>query len=60
MQCLRCTYENKASNEYCEGCGALLGIECSACGHFNGAASRFCGQCSAALNVKAAGGAGAS
>lgn len=57
MQCLRCSYENKATNEYCEGCGALLGIECSACGHFNGPASRFCGQCSAALNPTAAAGA---
>jgi class 3 adenylate cyclase/tetratricopeptide (TPR) repeat protein len=55
MQCLRCAHENKATNEYCEGCGALLGIECSACGHFNGPTSRFCGQCSAALNPAATG-----
>src|SRR3954451_5930231 len=49
MQCLRCSRQNKATNEYCEGCGATLGLECSACGHLNGAAARFCGRCSAAL-----------
>jgi class 3 adenylate cyclase/tetratricopeptide (TPR) repeat protein len=55
MQCPRCSYENKATNEYCEGCGAPLEIECSVCGHFNGPASRFCGHCSAPLNLTAAG-----
>ncbi len=49
MQCLRCGRKNKATNEYCEGCGAALGIGCSACGHLNGSAARFCGHCSAAL-----------
>src|SRR3981081_4176576 len=49
MQCLRCGCQNKATNEYCEGCGATLGIECSACGHLNGLTARFCGRCSAAL-----------
>src|SRR5260370_26482728 len=49
MQCLRCGCQNKAANEYCEGCGAALGIECSACGHLNGPTGRFCGGCSAAL-----------
>jgi class 3 adenylate cyclase/tetratricopeptide (TPR) repeat protein len=49
MQCLRCGRQNKATNEYCEGCGATLGIECSACGHLNGPMARFCGRCSAAL-----------
>jgi class 3 adenylate cyclase/tetratricopeptide (TPR) repeat protein len=49
MQCLRCGCQNKATNEYCEGCGATLGVECSACGHLNGPTARFCGQCSAAL-----------
>src|SRR6266403_1905662 len=49
MQCLRCGCQNKATNEYCEGCGATLGIECSACGHLNGPTARFCGRCSAAL-----------
>jgi class 3 adenylate cyclase len=49
MQCLRCGCQNKATNEYCEGCGATLGIECRACGHLNGPRARFCGQCSAAL-----------
>src|ERR1700682_4697699 len=49
MQCLRCGCQNKATNEYCEGCGATLGIECSACGQLNGPTARFCGRCSAAL-----------
>jgi class 3 adenylate cyclase/tetratricopeptide (TPR) repeat protein len=49
MQCLRCGCQNKAANEYCEGCGATLGIECSACGHLNGPTARYCGRCSAAL-----------
>ena len=49
MQCSRCGCENKATNEYCEGCGASLGIECKSCGHLNGPTSRFCGRCSAAL-----------
>src|SRR5450759_2253775 len=49
MQCLRCGCQNKATNEYCEGCGATLGIECSACGHLTRPTARFCGQCSAAL-----------
>ena len=53
MQCLRCSYQNKAANEYCEGCGASLGLECGACGHLNGPTSRFCGQCSAALKPAA-------
>jgi class 3 adenylate cyclase/tetratricopeptide (TPR) repeat protein len=54
MQCLRCGCQNKATNEYCEGCGATLGIECSACAHLNGPTARFCGRCSAALKPKAA------
>src|SRR6202521_2418779 len=49
MQCVRCGCQNKAANEYCEGCGATLGIECSACSHLNGPTARFCGQCGAAL-----------
>jgi class 3 adenylate cyclase/tetratricopeptide (TPR) repeat protein len=49
MQCLRCGRQNRATNEYCEGCGATLGIECSACGHLNGPMARFCGRCSAGL-----------
>src|SRR6202049_224294 len=53
MQCLRCGCQNKATNEYCEGCGATLGIECSACGHLNGRTARFCGRCSAALKATA-------
>jgi class 3 adenylate cyclase/tetratricopeptide (TPR) repeat protein len=49
MQCLRCGCQNRTTNEYCEGCGAALGIECSACGHISGPAARFCGHCSTAL-----------
>jgi class 3 adenylate cyclase/tetratricopeptide (TPR) repeat protein len=49
MQCSHCGCQNKTTNEYCEGCGASLGIECSACGHLNGSTSRFCGRCGAAL-----------
>ena len=51
MQCLRCGCQNKATNEYCEGCGATLGLECSACGHLNRPTARFCGRCSAALKA---------
>jgi class 3 adenylate cyclase/tetratricopeptide (TPR) repeat protein len=54
MQCLRCGHQNKATNDFCEGCGATLGIECSACGHLNGPMARFCGRCSAALKTIAA------
>ncbi len=50
MQCSRCGCQNKTTNEYCEGCGASLGIECSACRHLNGPTSRYCGQCGAALS----------
>ena len=53
MQCLRCGHQNKATNEYCEGCGAALGIECSACHHLNGPTARFCGKCSAPLKLAA-------
>ena len=49
MQCVRCGCQNKATNEYCEGCGATLGLECSACGHLNRPTARFCGRCSAGL-----------
>jgi class 3 adenylate cyclase/tetratricopeptide (TPR) repeat protein len=54
MQCLRCDSQNKAGNEYCESCGAPLGIKCDACSHINGPTSRFCGQCGAALVSKPA------
>src|SRR5215212_5912872 len=49
MRCLSCSFENKATNDYCEGCGASLGMKCSSCGHLNGPAGRFCGQCGTAL-----------
>src|SRR5450631_4680948 len=55
MQCLRCGRHNKATNEYCEGCGASLGIECKACRHLNGPSSRYCGKCSAPLSNIVAG-----
>jgi class 3 adenylate cyclase/tetratricopeptide (TPR) repeat protein len=51
MQCLRCDSPNKAGNEFCESCGAALGIKCDACNHINGPNSRFCGQCGAPLVV---------
>src|SRR5579871_5181460 len=54
MQCLRCGYLNKATNEYCEGCGAALGIACRACGHLNGSTSRFCGHCGSGLGQSVA------
>ena len=53
MLCSRCGCSNKATNEYCEGCGAALGIECSACHHLNGPTARFCGRCSTALKPAA-------
>jgi class 3 adenylate cyclase/tetratricopeptide (TPR) repeat protein len=49
MQCSRCGRQNKATNEYCEGCGASLGVKCESCGQLNEPTSRFCGNCSAAL-----------
>lgn len=49
MQCLRCGRQNSATNQYCEGCGAALGIACAACQHVNGPTAFFCGRCSAAL-----------
>src|SRR5436309_1617066 len=55
MQCLRCGYQNKSTNEYCEGCGTAFGAECGACGHINGPAARFCGHCSVALKGGVAG-----
>lgn len=54
MQCPRCGCRNKAINEYCEECGATLGIECSACGHSNGPTARFCGRCRAVLAPESA------
>lgn len=54
MQCLRCGHQNKATNVFCEGCGATLGIECDACGHLNGPTARFCGHCGTALKTTAA------
>src|ERR1700722_3726072 len=50
MQCSRCGFQNRTTNEYCEGCGTALGIECRTCSHLNGSTSRYCGQCGAALS----------
>ncbi|WP_363324004.1 adenylate/guanylate cyclase domain-containing protein [uncultured Bradyrhizobium sp.] len=49
MKCWRCGFQNRISNEYCEGCGTALGNECRACGYLNGSISRYCGQCGTAL-----------
>src|SRR5260370_38450389 len=49
MQCAQCGSQNKAGNDYCENCGASLGIKCDVCNHINGPGSHFCGQCGAAL-----------
>src|SRR6266851_3606059 len=49
MQCLRCDSQNKSGNDYCESCGAALGIKCDACNNVNGPTSHFCGQCGATL-----------
>ncbi|MBR0793994.1 AAA family ATPase [Bradyrhizobium jicamae] len=49
MQCSRCNSQNRATNDYCEACGAPLGIACDSCGQLNGPTSHFCGRCSAAL-----------
>ncbi|MGA2290750.1 AAA family ATPase [Bradyrhizobium sp.] len=49
MQCAQCNSQNRDNNDYCESCGAPLGIKCDACHHVNGPASRFCGQCGTAL-----------
>src|SRR6266851_3276368 len=49
MQCLRCDSQNKSGNDYCESCGAALGIKCDACNNVNGPTIHFCGQCGATL-----------
>ncbi|WP_076865846.1 adenylate/guanylate cyclase domain-containing protein [Bradyrhizobium mercantei] len=49
MQCERCGHANRAGNDYCEDCGAPLGLKCDSCHHVNGPSSRFCGRCGTAL-----------
>ncbi len=49
MQCSRCDSRNKSDNDFCENCGAPLGIKCDVCNHISGPTSRFCGQCGTAL-----------
>src|SRR5258708_22715429 len=51
MHCLRCDSQNKDDNDYCESCGASLGIKCDVCNHINGPTSRFCGQCGETLGL---------
>src|SRR5450756_200103 len=55
MQCSQCNNQNRDSNDYCENCGAPLGLRCEACNHVNGSTSRFCGQCGTPLTANAAG-----
>ncbi len=45
MQCLSCKADNRATNAFCEACGASLELTCSACGQVNRLDSRFCGHC---------------
>jgi adenylate cyclase len=45
MECLGCGHQNKLENEFCENCGASLGITCDRCGRIGSRSSRFCGQC---------------
>ncbi|QPF83482.1 AAA family ATPase [Bradyrhizobium genosp. L] len=49
MQCERCGHANRAGNDYCEDCGAALGLKCDSCQHVNGPSSRFCGRCGTPL-----------
>lgn len=49
MQCERCGRQNRPANQYCDGCGTLLGLKCLACGQVNSSAARFCGRCSTSL-----------
>jgi class 3 adenylate cyclase/tetratricopeptide (TPR) repeat protein len=55
MQCSQCNNQNRDGNDYCENCGAPLGLRCEACNHVNGSTSRFCGQCGTLLTANAAG-----
>ncbi|WP_349546356.1 adenylate/guanylate cyclase domain-containing protein [Bradyrhizobium guangdongense] len=50
MQCWRCSFQNKTSNEYCENCGSALAIRCRSCGHASGSSSRYCGRCGSPLS----------
>src|SRR4051812_25002234 len=54
MHCVRCGSQNRVGNEYCDECGAALGLECGSCGHLNRPTARFCGHCSAALDKSSA------
>jgi class 3 adenylate cyclase/tetratricopeptide (TPR) repeat protein len=54
MQCGQCGSQNEAGNDYCENCGASLGLKCDVCNHVNGKSSRFCGRCGAPLVTRGA------
>ena len=45
MQCLSCNADNRATNAFCEACGASLQLTCRVCGHVSRPDSRFCGHC---------------
>jgi class 3 adenylate cyclase/tetratricopeptide (TPR) repeat protein len=49
MECFGCGRQNKLENEFCESCGASLGIHCDRCGRISSRNSRFCGQCGNSL-----------
>jgi class 3 adenylate cyclase len=54
MQCPSCRADNRATNAFCEACGASLQLTCSACGQVNRPDSRFCGHCGNLLASAAA------
>jgi len=54
MQCLSCRASNRASNAFCEACGAALHLTCSTCGKPGRADSRFCGHCGSPFDKAAA------
>ena len=54
MQCLSCRASNRASNAFCEACGAALHLTCSTCGKPGRADSRFCGHCGSPFDKTAA------
>ncbi|MDE2049253.1 MAG: AAA family ATPase, partial [Betaproteobacteria bacterium] len=54
MRCPRCQFDNLADADFCQECGAGLGLQCGICQAVNPAASKFCRKCGVHL-----GGAGA-
>jgi adenylate cyclase len=45
MQCLSCKADNRATNAFCEACGASLQLTCGVCGKVSRPDGRFCGHC---------------